>query len=175
MLATRLPVRTSAPRRPRTSLPAAAIGAPDPVIVLWLASLVWVAAFLPLATGVWGPARRVLWTVGPVVTSAAILFVSTQGFFSLRFGRAVSEFDELARRVVNGELAADGTQVGGFEVHGINRGRLGRSSGCDVELWITGWHEDDTRYIARCVGDPEGLDHLAHDWWQIERNRPGNL
>ena len=38
---------------------------PDPVIVLWLASMVWVAAFLPLATGVWGPARRALWAVGP--------------------------------------------------------------------------------------------------------------
>ena len=38
--------------------------APDPVIVLWFASIVWVAAFLPLAAGVWGPGRRALWTGG---------------------------------------------------------------------------------------------------------------
>ena len=149
--------------------------APDPVIVLWLASLVWVAAFLPLASGVWGATRRAMWTVGPVVTFVAILFVWTQGFFSLRFGRAASEFDDLAQRVLDGEQVADGTHVGGFVVHDINHGRLGRSSGCDVEFWITGWHEEDTRYIAHCVGEPEGLDHLARDWWQIERTPPGNL
>ena len=58
---------------------------PDPVIPLWVASVAWVAAFLPLAAGVWGPVRRALWAIGPAVTFAAIVFVWTQGFFSLRF------------------------------------------------------------------------------------------
>lgn len=150
---------------------------PDPVIVLWLASMVWVAAFLPLATGVWGPARRALWAVGPTVTLAAIVFVSTQGFFSLRFGRAVADFDGLAQQVANGGQVANGTHAGGFVVHAVNVGRLGRSAGCDVEFWITGWHDDDTRYVAHCVDDPTGeFTHLAGDWWQIEdRTRPSNL
>ena len=150
---------------------------PDPVIVLWLASMVWVAAFLPLATGVWGPARRALWAVGPTVTLAAIVFVSTQGLFSLRFGRAVSDFDVLAQQVATGGRVADGTHAGGFVVHNVNVGRLGKNAGCDVELWITGWHADDTRYIAHCVGRPRGdFSHLAGDWWQLEgRTPPSNL
>jgi hypothetical protein len=40
---------------------------PDPVYVLWIASVVWMAVFLPLATAVWGPGRRALWAVGPAV------------------------------------------------------------------------------------------------------------
>ena len=115
--------------------------APDPVIVLWLAALVWVAAFLPLATasgrhaGACGPSARGDLGGDPVRVDA--------GVFSLRFGRAAAEFDELAQRVVNGEQIPEGTEVGGFEVHSVNQGRLGRSSGCDVELWITGWHDED--------------------------------
>ncbi|MGI9030103.1 MAG: hypothetical protein ACR2HP_08980 [Ilumatobacteraceae bacterium] len=151
--------------------------APDPVIVLWLASVVWVAAFLPLAASVWGPARRALWAVGPAVTLAAILVVWTQGFFSLRFTSAVPDFDVLARQVANGDQVADGTDVGGFVVHDVNFGRLGRSAGCDVEFWITGWHEEDTRYITYCVSRPMAdFTHLAGDWWQIEdRTPPSNL
>ena len=151
--------------------------APDPVIVLWLASMVWVAAFFPLAAGVWGPARRALWAVGPVLTFAAIMFVWTQGFFSLRLGRAVADFDAIAQRVANGELVSDGTNAGGFVVHGVNVGRLGRNAGCDVEFWITGWHEEDTRYIAHCVSKPKGdFTHLAGDWWQLnDRTPPSNL
>ena len=149
--------------------------APDPVIVLWLASLVWVAAFLPLATRCLGGDasgdvdRRPRGDLrgDPVRVDAGVLLDAVRA--------CGSEFDELAQRVVDGEQIADGTQVGGFVVHDINRGRLGRSSGCDVEFWITGWHEEDTRYIAHCVGEPEGLDHLARDWWQIERTPPGNL
>jgi hypothetical protein len=147
--------------------------APDLVIVLWFASVVWVAAFLPLAAGVWGPARKALWAVGPAVTFAAILFVWTQGFFSLRFARALSDMNLLAQQVAGGERIADGTDVGGFEVHDVNLGRLGRNAGCDVEFWITGWHEEDTRYIAHCVTDPEGdFTHLTGDWWELEDRTP---
>ena len=147
--------------------------APDQVIVLWLASIVWVAAFLPLAAGVWGPARRALWAIGPALTFAAIMFVWTQGFFSLRFARAVPDFDDLTQQVADGDRVADGTRAGGFVVHDVNLGRLGRNAGCDVEFWITGWHEKDTRYIAHCVGHPRGdFTHLAGDWWQLEDKTP---
>lgn len=74
---------------------------PDPVIPLWFASMAWVAAFLPLATGVWAPVRRALWAVGPAVTFAAIVFVATQGFSSLRFARAVPDLDVLAQQLVD--------------------------------------------------------------------------
>ena len=147
--------------------------APDPVLVLWLASMVWVVAFLPLAAGVWGPARRALWAVGPAVTFAAIVFVWTQGFFSLRFARAVAEFDALAQQVVSGDHVADGTHAGGFVVHDVNLGRLGRNAGCDVEFWITGWHEEDARYIAHCVRHPNGdFTHLTGDWWELKDKTP---
>jgi hypothetical protein len=146
---------------------------PDPVIALWIASVVWVFAFLPLATGVWGPARRTLWAVGPAVMFVAILFVWTQGFFSQRFARSVPEFDDLAQQVADGAHVADGTHVGGFEVHDVNLGRLGRNAGCDAEIWITGWHQADTRYIAHCVSDPSGdFTHLAGDWWELEDRTP---
>ena len=72
--------------------------APDPVLPLWFASIVWVFTFLPLAAGVWGPACRALWTVGPAVTFLAIVFVWTQGFFSLRFAHAVHDLDRVAAR-----------------------------------------------------------------------------
>jgi hypothetical protein len=147
--------------------------APDPVLVLWLASMVWVVAFLPLAAGVWGPARRALWAVGPAVTVASIVFVWTQGFFSLPFARAVAEFDALAQQVVSGDHVADGTHAGGFVVHDVNLGRLGRNAGCDVEFWITGWHEEDTRYIAHCVRHPNGdFTHLKGDWWELKDKTP---
>ena len=147
--------------------------APDPVLVLWLASVVWVAAFVPLAAAAWGPARRALWAIGPTLTFAAIMVVWTQGFFSLRFGRAVADLDALAQQVADGDRIPDGTHAGGFVVHDVNLGRLGRNAGCDVELWITGWHEDDTRYIAHCVRRPRGdFTHLASDWWQLEDRTP---
>jgi hypothetical protein len=151
--------------------------APDPVIVLWFASTVWVFAFLPLAAGVWGPARRALWAVGPAVTFVAIVFVWTQGFFSLRLERAVPDLNALAQQVANGDHIPDGTPAGGFEVHDVNLGRLGRNAGCDVEFWITGWHDEDTRYIAHCVGHPKGdFTHLAGDWWELEdRTQPTDL
>ena len=143
---------------------------PDPVIPLWFASVAWVAAFLPLAAGVWGPVRRALWAIGPTLTFAAIVFVWTQGFFAWRFDRAVPEFDVLAQQVADGGQVADGTHAGGFVVHQVNARRLGRNAGCDLEFWITGWHEDDTRYIAHCVGELRGdfFTHLAGDWWQLE-------
>jgi hypothetical protein len=151
--------------------------APDPVIVLWFASMVWVAAFLPLAAGVWGPGRRALWAVGPAVTFAAIMFVFTQGFFWLRFARAVSDFDVLVQQVANGDHVADGTHAGGFVVHDVNLGRLGRNAGCDVEFWITGWHDEDTRYIVHCDGHPkDDFAHLVGDWWEIkDRTPPSDL
>jgi hypothetical protein len=107
----------------------------------------------------------------------AILFVWTQGFFSLRFGRAVDDFDALAQRVTNGAEVANGTHVGGFVVHHVNRSRLARNVGCDVEFWITGWHQQDTRYIAHCIRHPTGdFTHLAGDWWQLEvETRPSDL
>ncbi len=151
--------------------------APDPVVVLWLASMVWVAAFIPLAAGVWGPARRALWAIGPAMTFVAIMFVWTQGFFSLRFDRAVADFDVLVQQVADGDRVADGTPAAGFVVHDVNTGRLGRNAGCDVEFWITGWHAEDTRYIAHCVDRPRGdFTQLAGDWWRLEgKTPPSNL
>ena len=46
-------------------------------------------------------------------------------------------------------------------------------AGCDVELWITGWHADDTRYIAHCAGELKGdFRHLAGEWWQLKGKSP---
>ena len=154
--------------------------APDPVIVLWFASVVWVFAFLPLAAGVWGPARRALWAVGPAVTFAAIMFMWTQGFFSLRFALARPDLDALAQQVANGDDVPDGTHAGGFVVHDVNLGRLGKTAGCDVEFWITGWHDDDTRYITHCVDHPlenfADFAHVAGDWWELkDKTQPSNL
>jgi hypothetical protein len=89
---------------------------PDPVYVLWIASVVWMAVFLPLATAVWGPGRRALWAVGPAMTLVAIVSVATQGLFLFRFALAAPDFDDLAQQVANGDDVADGTHVGGFEV-----------------------------------------------------------
>jgi uncharacterized membrane protein YidH (DUF202 family) len=152
--------------------------APDPVIPLWFASAVWVYAFLPIAVGVWGPARRTLWAVGPLVTFIAILFVWTQGFFSLRFDRALSDLDAIAQQVADGDHVPANTRAGGFIVHHVDSGFIARSTECDVGFWITGWHQEDTRYIAHCIGHPTGSDvmHLAGDWWQVtDKQAPSNL
>jgi hypothetical protein len=147
--------------------------APDPVIPLWFASMVWVAGFLPLAAGHWGSGRRALWAIGPAVTFVTILFVWTQGFFSLRFARAVDDLDTLAQDVANGAQVPDGTHAGGFAVHHVSRGQIGGNQGCDVGFWITGFHAEDTRYIAHCVDQPKGdLTHLAGDWWELEGKQP---
>lgn len=143
--------------------------APDPIIVLWIAAVVWVVAFLPMASGRWGRARRALWVVGPAVTLVAIVFVWTQGFFAWRFARAVDGLDAIAQSSVAGASVPDGTHAGGFVVHLVHHGAVAGNPQCDVGLWITGWHEDDTRYIAHCNGVPVGaFDHLAGDWWQLE-------
>jgi hypothetical protein len=147
--------------------------APDPVLPLWFASIVWVFSFLPLAAGTWRPGRRALWAVGPAVTFVAILFVWTQGFFSLRFARAVSDLDRVADQIANREPIRDGTHAGGFVVHHVSPGHIGGNEGCDVGFWITGWHQQDTRYIAHCVGHPKGeFTHLAGDWWQLTDKHP---
>jgi hypothetical protein len=147
--------------------------APDPVIVLWFSSIAWVAAFLPLAAGHWSPGRRAMWTVGPAVTCFAILFVWTQGFFSLRFSRAVGDLDALAQQLANGDQVTDGTQAGGFGVHHVSVGQIGGNPGCDVGFWITGFHAEDTRYVAHCVDHPKGeFTHLAGDWWELEGKQP---
>jgi hypothetical protein len=147
--------------------------APDPVIVLWFASLAWIAGVLPYAAGSWGSARKALWIVAPSVTFVTVIFVWTQGFFSFRFERAVPDLDALAEQVTNGAHVADGTHVGGFEVHYIVVGHIGRNEECDVGMWITGFHADDTRYIAHCVGHPQGdFTHLAGDWWELEGKNP---
>jgi hypothetical protein len=107
------------------------------------------------------------------VTVAAILFVWTQGFFSLRFERAIPDFDALAQQVVNGDQVADGTHAGGFEVHHVKLRPDRREPGSDVGFWISGRHEKDTRYIAHCDGHPRGdSTHLAGDWWQLTDKRP---
>jgi hypothetical protein len=147
--------------------------APDPVIALWFTGMVWVFAFLPLAAGEWSPSRRALWLIGPAVTFVTILFVWTQGFFLLRFGRAESDLDALAQQVADGAQVADGTHVGGFAVHQVGTGIILRSVGCDVGFWITGWHQEDTRYIAHCAGHPRGeVAHLAGDWWELKDRTP---
>ena len=151
--------------------------APDPVLPLWFASIVWVFTFLPLAAGVWGPARRALWTVGPAVTFLAIVFVWTQGFFSLRFAHAVHDLDRVAQEVERGDPIPPGTHAGGFVVHSVNTGHIGGNQGCDLGFWITGWHQQDTRYLAHCVGHPKGdFTHLAGDWCQLaDKQPPSNL
>jgi hypothetical protein len=146
---------------------------PDPVVALWFASMVWVYTFLPLAGGVWSPARRALWAAGPTMMFAAIVFVWTQGFFSLRFDRAVSDFDALAQQVISGDEVADGTHVGAFTVHQVERRPFREEPGCDVGFWITGWHQDDTRYLVHCSGQPAAESaHLAGDWWELTDEKP---
>ena len=56
----------------------------------------------------------------------------TQGFFSIRFERAVSDLDAVAEQVTNGGHVANGTRVGGFEVHYIVVGHIGGNDTCDV-------------------------------------------
>jgi hypothetical protein len=107
------------------------------------------------------------------VTFVTILFVWTQGFFSLRFARAVPELDAVAQQIANGEQIADGTDAGGFAVHHVSRGHIGGNEGCDVGFRITGFHAEDTRYIAHCVDHPKGdFTHLAGDWWELEGKQP---
>jgi hypothetical protein len=150
---------------------------PDPIILLWIEAIVWVAAFFPLAGITWGPTHRALWVVGPALTFATIVFVFTQGLFWLRFSRAVPDLDAVAASVAKGEQVPDGAHAGGFVVHDVNVGRLGRNAGCDVEFWITGWHQQDTRYIVHCDEAPRGnFAHLAESWWQLEdKSPPSNL
>jgi hypothetical protein len=145
---------------------------PDPVIALWLASLAWVYGFLPLSGGTWNWSRRVLWTLAPVMMLATIVCIFTHGLFVLRFERSRDELDALAVQVADGGTIADGQHVGGFVVHYPSTGAIGRVPGCDVGFWITGWHEDDTRYIVHCVvrrgAEPaSGFKHLAGNWWQL--------
>ena len=65
-------------------------------------------------------------------------------------------------------------------MHDVNLGRLGKTAGCDVEFWITGWHQDDTRYIVHCVDHPTenfaDFGHLAGDWWELkDKTQPPGL
>jgi hypothetical protein len=146
---------------------------PDPVIVLCFASMVWIVGVLPLAAGHWGPTRRALWVLAPTVMFVTIVFVWTHGLFWLRFSSAVGELDAIAERAVNGDQITDDTHANGFTVHHITVGQIGRNPACDVGLWISGWHEDDTRYIAHCNARPTGdFTHLADDWWQLAGKQP---
>lgn len=147
--------------------------APDPVIALWVAAVVWMVVFLPLAGGVWGASRRALWTIAPLVTLATIVFVGTHGLFAWRFPKSVPALDATAARVVAGDRIEPGTHAGAFAVYYVTVGHIGRNDSCDVGFWITGWHAEDTRYIAHCRAAPEGrFVHLSGDWWQLEGMRP---
>ncbi len=149
--------------------------APDPVMALWFASLAWLFGVMPYACGKWGRARKALWTITPAVTFVAILFVWTQGFFSFRFGRAEPELDAIAAAVAAGERVQAGGHVGTFVVRRIDPGHIGGYEGCDVGIKITGWHEEDTRYIAHCTAHPKSdaahpdykYNDLSGDWWEV--------
>jgi hypothetical protein len=149
----------------------------DPVIVLCLGSIAWLFAFLPLATSPRTKAHRVVWIAIPALTLVTTLFVSTQALFWLRFKLAVSDLDAVAERVVEGQKVPDGTHAGGFVLHYVQGGHIRGNEGCDAGMWITGWHQDDTRYIAHCVGEPSGnFSHLEGDWWQVnDMLRPSDL
>lgn len=150
--------------------------AADPVVAVWFGALAWLIGVMPYASGKWGPGRKALWTIAPAVTFVAILFVWTQGFFSIRFARAEPEFNAIAAEVAAGEHVQSGTHVGTFVVRRIDEGHVGGYEGCDLGIKITGWHEEDTRYIAHCTGHPKSdarhpdykYDHLRGKWWEVE-------
>ncbi len=143
--------------------------APDPILAMWFLACFWLYAFVPLASGASSRRHRVIWPIAPVVSVVVIVFVWTAGFFSIRFERSLDEFDAFADRLSAGERFEARTEIGSFVVR--NRGRL---PGCDQAFRITGFHELDDRWIARCPdGRPEGddIDHIAGEWYEY----PGRL
>ena len=84
-----------------------------------------------------------------------------------RVARRGRRGDPIPRRHTRGRLR------GALSQHRPHR----REPGCDLGFWITGWHEEDTRYLAHCVGHPKGdFTHLAGDWWQLaDKQPPSNL
>jgi hypothetical protein len=97
------------------------------------------------------------------------------GFFSFRFGRAEPELDAIAAAVAAGERVQGGGHVGTFVVRRIDPGHIGGYEGCEVGIKITGWHEEDTRYIAHCTAHPKRdaahpdykYNDLSGDWWEV--------
>ena len=150
--------------------------APDPIMAVWFGGLAWLFGMMPYAAGKWGPGRKALWIVAPAVTAVAIMFVWTQGFFSFRFARAAPQFDAIAAQVAAGDHVQSGQHVDSFVVRRIDPGHVGGYEGCDLGIKITGWHTDDTRYIAHCTGHPKSdarhpdykYSHLSGNWWEVK-------
>lgn len=138
--------------------------APDPVLALWFCSFAWLFVFFPRSRQVWPPARRMLWTVGPLVTTAVIIVVWTAGFFAYRFDRSLDDLNAYVADLDAGVRYQAGVEVGDFTIR--SRGVL---RGCDHAFHVDGWHERDDRWIAYCPASPptyEGTRHLAGDWYE---------
>jgi hypothetical protein len=138
--------------------------APDPVLALWFFAFAWLFVFYPRSRQIWPPARRVLWAVGPIVTTAVIVVVWTAGFFAYRFDRSLDEFNAYVAEIDSGSRYHVGDRVGDFTIAGS-----GVLRGCEHAFRIEGWHESDNRWIAYCPdGDPggEGVERLAGDWYE---------
>jgi hypothetical protein len=137
--------------------------APDPVLVLWWAAFCWLFVFAAHVRERWSPARTVLWWSGPVATVLVIAVVWTSGFFAFRFDRSVDDLDAYVARLDQGERFRAGVEVGWFTIEA--RGQL---RGCDHAFRITGWHENDDRWIAYCPNSTPsgtGIARLADSWF----------
>lgn len=138
--------------------------APDPVLAMWFFAFGWLFVFYPRSRQAWSAGRRVLWTVGPLVTTAVIIVVWTAGFFAYRFDRSLDELNAYVAELDAGVPYHAGERVGDFTI--LSRGVL---RGCDRAFHIVGWHESDDRWIARCPSgapDGSGADLLVGDWYE---------
>jgi hypothetical protein len=141
--------------------------APDAVLAMWFLSFGWLFVFYPRSRQAWTAGSRVLWTIGPLVTTAVIIVVWTSGFFAYRFDRSLDELDRYVAQLDAGVRYHAGAQVGDFTI--LGRGFL---RGCDHAFHIDGWHESDDRWIAHCptaTPSGDGIDHLQGDWYQYPR------
>ena len=139
--------------------------APDPVLALWFFAFAWLFVFYPRSRQRWSPARRVLWAIGPLVTTAVIIVVWTAGFFAYRFDRSLDDFDAYAAELDGGGRYHVGDRVGDFTIVGSTVQR-----GCEHAFRIDGWHASDLRWIAYCPDGPavrSGVEHLAGDWYEF--------
>ena len=138
--------------------------APDPVLALWFLAFAWLFVFFPRSRQVWSPARRLLWTTGPLVTAAVIVVVWTAGFFAYRFDRSLDDLNAYVADLDAGVKYHAGVEVGDFTIR-----RRGVLRGCDHAFRIDGWHESDARWIAFCPSNSPtggGIEHLAGDWYE---------
>ena len=133
--------------------------APDPMLPMWFLAFGWLFVFFRRSRQVWTPGRRLLWTIGPLVTTVVIVVVWTAGFFAYRFDRSLDDLNAYVAELDSGTRYRAGVQVGDFTI--LSRGFL---RGCDRAFRIDGWHERDDRWIAYCPDGPPsgaGIQALA--------------